>query len=81
MKTQQGAPVRARNIREKYYNPYIKEEARSDSKNTIRRGSQQQRKGKEERLPTDSSPWRFYELVQQHGPSEPEMAGTEDKEL
>ncbi|GFY21135.1 hypothetical protein TNCV_3991791 [Trichonephila clavipes] len=37
MKTQQGEPVRARNIREKHYNPYIKEQAKSGSKNTRRR--------------------------------------------
>ncbi|GFY49089.1 uncharacterized protein TNIN_462651 [Trichonephila inaurata madagascariensis] len=41
MKTQQGRPVRARNSREKHYRPYLKEQARSGSKNT-RRGSQQQ---------------------------------------
>ncbi|PRD21916.1 UNVERIFIED_CONTAM: hypothetical protein NCL1_50502 [Trichonephila clavipes] len=40
MKTQQGL-FRARNCREKYYRPYIEEQARSGSKNT-RRGSQQQ---------------------------------------
>ncbi|GFV80671.1 uncharacterized protein TNCV_4618331 [Trichonephila clavipes] len=42
MKTQQGGPVRARNSREKHYSPYIEEQARSGSKNTRRRGSQQQ---------------------------------------
>ncbi|GFV83615.1 uncharacterized protein TNCV_3611911 [Trichonephila clavipes] len=41
MKTQQGGLFRARNCREKYYRPYIEEQARSGSKNT-RRGSQQQ---------------------------------------
>ncbi|GFW29864.1 uncharacterized protein TNCV_3937311 [Trichonephila clavipes] len=42
MKTQQGGPVRARNSREEHYSPYIKEHARSGSKNTRKRGSQQQ---------------------------------------
>ncbi|GFX13917.1 uncharacterized protein TNCV_3422281 [Trichonephila clavipes] len=40
--TLQIGPVRARKSREKHYNPYIKDQARSGSKNTIRRGSQQQ---------------------------------------
>ncbi|GFX08756.1 uncharacterized protein TNCV_4227761 [Trichonephila clavipes] len=42
MKTQQGGPVRATNSREKHYSPYIKEQARSGSKNTRSRSSQQQ---------------------------------------
>ncbi|GFX63483.1 uncharacterized protein TNCV_104911 [Trichonephila clavipes] len=42
MKTQQGGPARARSSREKHYSPYIEEQARSGSKNTKRRGSQQQ---------------------------------------
>ncbi|GFX80542.1 uncharacterized protein TNCV_3929501 [Trichonephila clavipes] len=41
-KTQQGGPVRARKTREKHYSPCIEEQARSGSKNTKRRGSQQQ---------------------------------------
>ncbi|GFT08641.1 uncharacterized protein TNCV_662121 [Trichonephila clavipes] len=42
MKTQQGGPVRTRKSREKHYNPYIEEQARSGSKNT-RTGGQQQK--------------------------------------
>ncbi|GFW56989.1 uncharacterized protein TNCV_3472731 [Trichonephila clavipes] len=36
MKTQQKGPVRARKSREHHYSPYIKEQARSSSKNTRR---------------------------------------------
>ncbi|GFW68237.1 uncharacterized protein TNCV_1881171 [Trichonephila clavipes] len=42
MRTQQGGPVRARRSREHHYSPYIKEQARSSSKNTRSRSSQQQ---------------------------------------
>ncbi|GFW90048.1 hypothetical protein TNCV_3485001 [Trichonephila clavipes] len=42
MKTQQGGPVRDMKSRGKNYNPYIEEQAMSGSKNTRRRGSQQQ---------------------------------------
>ncbi|GFW12079.1 uncharacterized protein TNCV_4531441 [Trichonephila clavipes] len=42
MKTQQGGQVLARNSREQHYSRYIEEQARSGSKNTRRRGSQQQ---------------------------------------
>ncbi|GFY20992.1 uncharacterized protein TNCV_3990361 [Trichonephila clavipes] len=48
MRTQQGGPVQARKRREHHYRPYIKEQARSSSKNTSRRSRQQnflERKG------------------------------------
>ncbi|GFV81409.1 uncharacterized protein TNCV_2034181 [Trichonephila clavipes] len=48
MKTQQVGPVRARNSREKHYSPDMKDQERSGSKNTRRRGCQQQN-GKEKK--------------------------------
>ncbi|GFY09813.1 hypothetical protein TNCV_3697751 [Trichonephila clavipes] len=42
MRTQQGGSVRARKSREHYYSPHFEEQARSSSKNTRSRSSQQQ---------------------------------------
>ncbi|GFS53496.1 hypothetical protein TNCV_4935541 [Trichonephila clavipes] len=42
MSTQQGGPVRARKSREHHYSPYIEKQARSSSKKTRSRSSQQQ---------------------------------------
>ncbi|GFX92478.1 uncharacterized protein TNCV_1707541 [Trichonephila clavipes] len=42
MRTQQGGPARARKSREHHCSPYIEEQARSSSKNTRSRSSQQQ---------------------------------------
>ncbi|GFT01950.1 uncharacterized protein TNCV_3056931 [Trichonephila clavipes] len=41
-RTQQGGPVRVRESREHQYSPYIEEQARSSSRNTRNRSSQQQ---------------------------------------
>ncbi|GFT16775.1 uncharacterized protein TNCV_1333861 [Trichonephila clavipes] len=42
MRTQQEEPVRARKSQEHQYSPYIEEQARSSSKNTRSKSSQQQ---------------------------------------
>ncbi|GFW74443.1 transposable element Tc1 transposase [Trichonephila clavipes] len=56
MKTQQGGPVPTMNTREKHY---IKEQERSGSKPEEEGVNNKMiRRKKEERIPTDSSPWR-----------------------
>ncbi|GFY58825.1 uncharacterized protein TNIN_147721 [Trichonephila inaurata madagascariensis] len=62
MKTQQGGPVRARNSREKHYRPYIKQQARSGSKKTRRRGSPQQN-GQERKGGANSSRYISLEVL------------------